>query len=107
MHPDLEPFLEDAFCSIQPTSDAIGRIVVEPDYDVEAQPSDAQALAAELQRYLETISYDAAQVAQPLGLEMEIPSQYGLLKKYIRQVTLHGNRIDGPWIEVAPPGNWI
>ena len=107
MHPDLEPFLEDAFCSIKPTSDLIGRVIVEPDYDVEPQKKDSAALAKELQDYLGSISYDAEQVASPGGVDIQISTHFVLLKKYLRQITLHGDRVEGSWIEVAPPGNWI
>jgi len=34
MNPQLEFFLEDAFNSVRPTSPEVGRVVVEPDYDV-------------------------------------------------------------------------
>ena len=34
MDPQLEFFLEEAFSAVRPTSPQIGRIVVEPDYDI-------------------------------------------------------------------------
>ena len=30
-----------------------------------------------------------------------------LLNKYVRSITLHQDKLDGSWVEVAPPGNWI
>ncbi|HEX4168257.1 MAG TPA: hypothetical protein VHZ55_22555 [Bryobacteraceae bacterium] len=101
MHPDLEDFLEDALSSIQPISPSIGRVVIEPDYDVEPNPADAGHIAAELTECL------SAQSLEGESREIEIDRRYAVLAKYLRRITLHANRVDGPWIEVEPPGNWI
>jgi hypothetical protein len=107
MHPDLEQFLEDAFASVQPSSPAIGRVVVEPDYDVAPDPKDAGNLASELVQCLREAKIDKTALASHEGFEIQIPSAYRLLHRYVRSVTLHANTIEGEWIEVAPPGNWI
>lgn len=107
MDPQLEFFLEDAFKSIQPTSPQIGRVVVEPDYDVSPVPQDRGELSHQLTRFLQEQSPDLAAVASPRGYEIRIPRKYRVLAKYLRQITLHGERVSGPWVEVAPPGNWI
>jgi hypothetical protein len=107
MHPDLEFFLEDAFQGVEQTSSAIGRVVVEPDYDVEPDPKDAGLLASELLQCLRGAKPDKAALAGSQGQEIEIPGAYRALRKYIRQITLHADPVEGAWIEVAPPGNWI
>ena len=53
MNPRLEFFLEDALESVQPTSPDIGRVVVEPDYDVSPIDNDASALVRELRELLD------------------------------------------------------
>jgi hypothetical protein len=106
MNPDLEFFLESAFDPIQPTSSSIGRVVVEPDYDVDPE-GDPSQLTAELVDYLRTVSPDPAALATHDGYEVSVPSQYKGLSKYIRTITLHADGVEGAWIEVAPPGNWI
>ena len=106
MHPDLEPFLENAFQSVEPTSTDIGRVVLEPDYDVEPSPDDAAGLPRELIQCLRDQPPDAA-LASHDGYVLEIPPHCALLKKYLRTITLHGNKLDGSWVEIAPPGNWI
>jgi hypothetical protein len=52
MHPDLEFFLEDAFQCVKPTSPEIGRVVIEPDYNVTPEGKDAGHLASELTQCL-------------------------------------------------------
>ena len=107
MNPDLEFFLEDAFAPIKQSSPEVGRVVVEPDYDTKAAPEDAQPLCQELsdllgrQRPLEPAlhSHD--------GFEAAIGDDYPLLRRYIRRVVLHSDEINGDWVEVMPPGNWI
>lgn len=107
MNPELEFFLENAFRSVQPTSAEIGRVVVEPDYNINPSRHDAGHLASELVQCLREPSFDAAALSSHEGFEIAIPGSYRLLKRYIRRITLHQNKADGPWIEVAPPGNWI
>ncbi len=108
MHPDLELFLEEAFQSVQQTSPEIGRVVVEPDYDVAPDPQDSGQLASELLQCLcvkRTLTAKHLQRAE--GYDVEIPGAYRVLRKYIRRVTLHADTVEGEWVEVAPPGNWI
>lgn len=107
MHPDLDDFLETAFGAIQPTAGAIGRVVVEPDYDVAPDPSEAQPLAEELLATLRSQQPAADKLSSPVGVAVPIESACPLLRKYLRSITLHGDSVEGPWVEVAPPGNWI
>ncbi len=107
MHPELEFFLEEAFESIEPTSSEIGRVVVEPDYEVSPADHDASGLARELRELLSRESPDAAALASPQAYAVTIPGNCGLLGKYLRSITLHQDGVEGAWIEVAPPGNWI
>jgi hypothetical protein len=107
MHPELEIFLNDAFESIQPTSPNIGRVVVEPDYEASPEAADKGGLESELARLLGEQSPDAAAVISREGFEVNIPASCRLLAKYVRRVTLHGDKLEGSWVEIAPPGNWI
>jgi hypothetical protein len=107
MHPDLEDFLESAFEAIEPTSSRIGRVVVEPDYEVPPDERERSGIAKELTDLLAVQSPADHQMASFDGSEATIGEKFGLLKKYLRRVTLHASPVDGPWIEVAPPGNWI
>lgn len=107
MHPDLENFLEFALSSIPPTSPDIGRVVVEPDYEAEPSESDVPALRDELLACLREQYPDKTVLASHQGFELKTPANYKLLAKYIRSITLHADKIEGAWVEVAPPGNWI
>ena len=107
MDPNLEFFLERAFEAVQPTSSEIGRVVVEPDYDLSPIEQDSAALAQELTQCIREQSPDAAALASHEGVTVKIPDRYPLLSKYLRSITLHQNRADGAWVEVDPPGNWI
>src|SRR5581483_96363 len=107
MHPEIEIWLEQALESVRPTSDKIGRVVVEPDYNVGLAEQDARPLAGELEQYLRKHTLDEKALASHEGFEIEIPHAYPLLAKYIRRITLHRDKADGAWVEVAPPGNWI
>jgi len=107
MHPDLELFLEDAFASVRQTAPEIGRVVLDPDYDVAPDNKDHGHLASELAQCLSEASVDTAALTTPQGQEIEIPGAYRLLRKYVRTITLHADPVDGEWVEVAPPGNWI
>jgi hypothetical protein len=107
MKPEVEFFLEKAFHSVQPTSAEIGRVVVEPDYEVNPSRRDAGHLASELVQCVREQSLDPAALCSHRGLEIQIPGNYRLLKKYLRRITLHQDKPDGAWVEVAPPGNWI
>jgi hypothetical protein len=107
MDPQLDFFLECALGPVQPTSPEIGRVVVEPDYDVSPVQADAVPLAEELTRCIREQSADSAALATREGFAVDIPERYPLLRKYIRSITLHQDRAEGAWVEVAPPGNWI
>jgi len=107
MDPQLEFFLEDAFKSVPPTSAGIGRVVVEPDYDVTPEPNDKNQLAAQLVQCIQEQSPNAAALAAPEGWELQVPNSYSLLSKYVRTITLYQAPAEQPWVEVAPPGNWI
>ena len=99
MNPGLEFYLESIFDSIEPTSDAIGRVVVEPDYDVEECDEDRDRLREELVAFVREQRVETHE-AKP-------SEKYAVLRRYVRNVSLHRDRIQGPWVEVAPPGNWI
>jgi len=107
MDPQLEFFLQDAFKGVQPTSPKIGRVVVEPDYDVNPVAQEGEPLAGELVQCLREYSTDAAQLGARAGSEIRIPDRFRLLAKYVRRITLHETPKEEPWVEVAPPGNWI
>jgi len=107
MHPDLEFFLEKAFEGVAPTSPEIGRVVVEPDYDIAPEPNDAGHLAGELAQCIREAVPDEGRLAAPDGYEIDISGAYRLLRKYVRRITLHADKVEGDWVEVAPPGNWI
>lgn len=107
MNPDDETFLQNAFQSIEPTSTSVGRVVIEPDYDVDPSQADAAGLPGELIQCLREQVPDPVALASHEGFELTIPASCPLLTKYIRKITLHQNKLDGPWVEVAPPGNWI
>lgn len=107
MHAELEDFLESAFSSIQPSSASIGRVVVEPDYNVRPDLSYASHIAEQLSECIRSQPIAADKLASRTGLEANIGPEYGLLRKYLRRVTLHADPVEGPWIEIAPPGNWI
>ena len=107
MHPELEFFLEDAFGRVQPTAGEIGRVVVEPDYEVAPDAKAAGQLASELVECLREARVDEETLAGPQGCEIEIAGTYQLLRKYVRRITLHADSVEGDWVEVAPPGSWI
>ena len=99
MNPELEFYLQSVFDSVEPTSNAIGRVVVEPDYDVEQRDEDRDRLRQELVAFVQEQPIQASE-AQP-------PEKYPILRKYVRSISLHSDHIEGPWVEVTPPGNWI
>lgn len=107
MDPQLDFFLECALESVQPTSPEIGRVVVEPDYDVSPVEADGRGLAEELIQCIKEQTPDSAAMTSREGFAIEIPERYPLLRKYIRSITLHRDRAEGAWVEVEPPGNWI
>ena len=107
MNPGIEDFLEGAFASIEPTSKAIGRVVVEPDYDSGNTADDPQQLRAEFLELLQSQQIDAAALNSHGGFEVKIPSRYELLFRYVRRIVFHADAVEGDWVEVAPPGYWI
>jgi hypothetical protein len=107
MDPQLEFFLEEAFSAVRPTSPQIGRVVVEPDYDISPDQKERDQLADELVSCIQEQSPNASDLASPQGWELKIPTKYPLLTKYLRSITLHQTPAERPWVEVAPPGNWI
>jgi hypothetical protein len=107
MHPELEFFLEDALAPVERTSPEIGRVVVEPDYEVTPDAKDAGHVASELVQCLRETGVDNNAIAAHEGQVIEPSGAYRLLGKYIRRITLHRDTVQGAWIEVAPPGNWI
>jgi|SRR5579875_1033932 len=100
MNPELEFFLEDAFESVQPVLEGVGRVVFEPNYETDFAAQDAAPLANELTELLRRQSPGE-------GVEVAIPRECALLSRYAQRITLHQDGADGAWIEVAPPGNWI
>jgi hypothetical protein len=107
MNPQLDFFLERALESVTPTSPEIGRVVVEPDYDVSPADRDARELAQQLRDLISSQSPDSAALASPQGYQVAIPADKPALRKYLRSITLHRDSVEGAWVEVAPPGNWI
>ena len=107
MDPQLDFFLEDAFKSVQPTSPQIGRVVVDPDYDVSPDPRDRDQLAKELVQCIQEHVPDTTELASPQGFEINVTKSFQILAKYILHITLHREPAEQPWVEVAPPGNWI
>jgi hypothetical protein len=107
VHAELEDFLERAFDSIQPTSSSIGRVVVEPDYNVQPDPSCAGHIAQQLSDCIRNQPLTSNRLATRGGLQANIGPEYDLLRKYLRRITLHAEPVEGTWIEIVPPGNWI
>ena len=107
MNPDLEFFLESAFENIQQSLPHVGRVVVEPDYETSYADDDQQKLAEQLKELLKSQTVGATALSSVDGQAIDIPTKLEPLSKYIRSITLHAEPVEGPWIEVAPPGNWI
>jgi hypothetical protein len=107
MDPQLEFFLEDAFASVRSTSPQVGRVVVEPDYDISPDEQEQNELADELIRCIQEHSPKAKELPPSEGWKLTVPSKYPVLAKYVRSITLHQAPTECPWVEVEPPGNWI
>lgn len=107
MNPDLEFFLQNAFTGIEPLSAQVGRVVVEPDYNRSFTPEDASPLRDELTEFLGSQKPTEKDLRSYDGFETKIGTNYSLLQKYVRRISLHADAADGDWIEVMPPGNWI
>ena len=107
MHPDLESFLQDALSQVKPTSPQIGRVVVEPDYETQPDAADSNRIADQLTQFLEGQALNPDLLNTHNGQEIKIAEKDALVRKYIRRITLHTGSVEGAWIELAPPGNWI
>lgn len=107
MNPDLEVFLQDTFANVQRGDSPVPRVAVEPDYESGSTDADPEKLRAELSQLLAGQQVDAEKLSSHEGIEVTIPSQYAELAKSVRRIFLHGDKEDGPWIEVIPPGYWI
>lgn len=102
----LEAFLEDAFSRIRPTSAAVGRVIVDPDYATSADDLDLNGLADALVRCIQERTPDPAALSSPQGYDIEIPANYPLLKKYLHKITLYRDAGIGSWVQVEPSGNF-
>ncbi len=101
----VEAFLEDTFGSVQPTSDAIGGVTVDPNEAVQINEAEAKDLAGELTRCIRD-STGASIPAQGYYIEPSEKS-YPLLKKYLQSITLHRDAAISSWVQVLPPGGAI
>ena len=107
MNPDIELFLQDAFKNLKPTIQGVARVRVEPDYESDAPLQNADQLTAELSKLLSTQKVDLVALGTHNGFEVDDLTKYPNLQRLVRRVSLHGDLEDGPWVEVAPAGNWI
>lgn len=107
MNPDLEVFLQDAFADMQRGDSPVPRVAIEPDYESGTSDADPAILRAELSQLIARQQVDTKALSSHEGIEVTIPTQYTELAKTVRKIFLHGDKEDGPWIEVIPPGNWI
>lgn len=107
MNPDLEVFLQDAFGNLQRGTSSIPRVAIEPDYESGSTDTDPAKLRSELSQLLNEQQVDTKALRSHEGIEVMIPTKYTELAKVTRRLFLHGDKEDGPWIEVVPPGNWI
>jgi hypothetical protein len=107
MNPDLEVFLQDTFANMQRGTSPVPRVAVEPDYESGSTDADPAKLRTELSELLARQHVDTQSLSSHEGIEVSIPKQYAELGRAVRKIFLHGDKEDGPWIEVIPPGNWI
>ncbi len=108
MNPDLEMYLQDAFKTMQPTNPKIARVMVEPEYESGAAPADAAVLRDELSSLLAAFGdVGDREITTHAGEEVTGLESCQNLHRVVRRITLHADREDGPWVEIAPPGNWI
>jgi hypothetical protein len=107
MNPDLEVFLQDILGSLERGSSPVPRVAVEPDYESGSTNVNAEKLCFELLGLIAAQVVDPRELASHEGIEVPIPNQCVELSKGVRRIFLHGDREEGPWIEVIPPGNWI
>ena len=104
MNPDVEFFLERVFNPARPAPETVGRVVVEPDYEACPNADDQPVLRSELNALLAEQKVRSSEVASPEGMEVVIPARFSSLAKYLRRIVLHRDRVEGPFVEVAPPG---
>ena len=99
----MEAFLEEAFGVLQPTSEAIGRVLVHPKYIDE---SEIAGLRNELVRCIRRATMADIDLSSPQGYDLRISADYPLLSKYLEVITLlrEGSPI-GSWVQVEPPGS--
>jgi hypothetical protein len=108
MNPDLEDFLQDTFANLQRGDSPVPRVAVEPDYESGSSDADPAKLRDELSQLLaRQHPADTQMLSSHEGIEVPVPGHYSELAKVVRKIFLHGDKEDGPWIEVIPPGNWI
>jgi hypothetical protein len=107
MNPDLEVFLQDTFANVPRGDSPVPRVAVEPDYESGTSDADPVKLRAELSQLVTRQQVDKKTLSSHQGIEVTIPNQYTELAKTVRKIFLHGDKEDGPWVEVIPPGNWI
>ncbi len=107
MNPDIEDFLQDAFKDLKPNVQGVGRVLVEPDYESTAALENADQLTAEMRKLLSAQRVDLVDLKSHTGFEVDDLSKYPNLQKLVLRISLHEDAAEGPWIEVAPPGNWI
>ncbi|MFL6417267.1 MAG: hypothetical protein ACJ74Y_16540 [Bryobacteraceae bacterium] len=107
MNPDLEVFLQEVFGNVERGDSPVARVAVEPDYESGSTDVDAGQLRSELYELISQQRVDRGKLSFHEGIEVAIPSHYPTLSKSVRRIFLHGDKEDGPWIEVIPPGNWI
>src|SRR3954451_760112 len=107
MNPDLELFLQDVFCDLQRGDSPVPRVAVEPDYEAGSADVDPEKLTTELSQLLAEQQVGPRELSSHGGIEVSVPSKYGELAKAVRRIFLHGEKEEGPWIEVIPPGSWI
>jgi hypothetical protein len=99
----LEAFIEDAFGGVQPTSTAISRVAVDPNYTAIADELELSRLAHELVRCIRAKTPNLSALRSPQGHDIPISDNYPMLRKYLRTITLYGEVVIGPWVQVEPP----
>lgn len=106
MNPEIEPLLEEKLASLAPTSNLVGRVSVEPDYESGLTATDIQQLRTELEEVLSTVPVSADAINGHDGQTVDFKA-FPTLTRFIRKISLHGGDAVEPWVDVVPPGNWI
>ena len=68
---------------------------------------DGEAFTAELKRVLSIQKVDLVELSRHTGFLIDNLDKFPRLQSLVLRITLHADAADGPWVEVAPPGNWI